>query len=146
MDSFLLEKFANNQLHQKPHPGLLPLLAFYNHGGYCNLIFPLADGDLTSYFRTRHHPRNSSERLKFIEAICVLTSALGVIHNGESDHVTDANGTEIYGYHRDLKYALSDWFVGGSGYVLMLCYLQTSKHTLHDDPRRRSTPWSPRRS
>jgi hypothetical protein len=108
VDCFRLEKFANNQLHQKPHPGLLPLLAFYNHGGHCNLIFPLADGDLHSYFCKRSPPRDPSDRLKFIEEISILTSALGVIHNGESDHEGDADKPEIYGYHRDLKYALPD--------------------------------------
>jgi len=104
--NFRLEKFANNLLHQKYHPGLLPLLAFYNHGDSCNLIFPLADGDLMSYFREQVPPRNAYERLKFIEAISILTSALRVIHNGESDQEGDAGKTEIYGYHRDLKYSL----------------------------------------
>jgi hypothetical protein len=100
-----LETFANKNLKAK-HTGLIPLLAWYWHGTRFNLVFPLADGDLQKFYETTPKPSNSEERLLFIEAICRLSEALAIIHNGESFEQEKGSATplRIQGYHRDLKY------------------------------------------
>jgi hypothetical protein len=76
-------------------------LAWYWHGTTCNLVFPLADGDLHDYYRKKSKPSSPEEVLHFLEAMSKLAEALEVIHNGAEP--TDP-GTPLHGYHWDLKY------------------------------------------
>ncbi|KAF8250382.1 kinase-like protein, partial [Wilcoxina mikolae CBS 423.85] len=100
-DAFMLEAFAGRLLGKRRHTNLLPLLAYFKHGSSFNMIFPYADCDLMTYYKTRSPPKTVGERLQFMQQIHKLTSALKAIHMGYPDQTPEL--LVLCGYHRDLK-------------------------------------------
>lgn len=101
-ESYRMEVEAGKRLRARNNANITPLLANFKHGNTYNLLFPFAECNLKDYFADEPpavgHP--DVQRLRFLEQIAKLASALSTIHNYVDSRV---KGLEHYGYHRDLK-------------------------------------------
>lgn len=87
-------------LHHLEHPNILPLLTSYTYNGIPNFLLPLAEGgDLEQLLNERRRPKDFAEDTRFYSALSGLTSALETLH----DYKSGVLGTEMIGYHHDLK-------------------------------------------
>lgn len=87
-------------LYHLEHPNILPLLTSYTYNDVPNFLLPLADGgDLEQLLNRKHRPKDFAEDTRFYDALSGLASALETLH----DYKSDVLGTEMIGYHHDLK-------------------------------------------
>ena len=87
-------------LHHLEHPNILPLLTSYTYNGVPNFLLPLVEGgDLEHLLNEKRRPKDFAEDTNFYRALSGLTSALETLH----DYKSGVLGTEMIGYHHDLK-------------------------------------------
>ena len=95
------EAKALELLNRRSHPHLIHLLASFSHGGDNYLLFPWADGDLTSFLRSQPAPEHKTENSRwFWKQIFGITEGLSLLHSGFGD---DSTGIQYYGFHGDVK-------------------------------------------
>lgn len=100
-------------LYHLEHPNILPLLTSYTYSDVPNFLLPLADGgDLEQLLNGKHRPKDFAEDTRFYDALSGLASALETLH----DYKSDVFGTEMIGYHHDLK--PKNVLVAGGRFVL----------------------------
>ncbi|KAL8658444.1 MAG: hypothetical protein Q9202_007561 [Teloschistes flavicans] len=80
------------------HPNIVELLGSYTHQGVHNLIFPVAEYDLSKLLHGENPPSFQSE-LDYLFALCELASALDKLHTFCSEELD----IELIGCHHDLK-------------------------------------------
>lgn len=87
-------------LHHLEHPNILPLLTSYTYNGVPNFLLPLVEGgDLEQLLNKNRRPKDFARDNNFYDALSGLTSALETLH----DYKSCVLGTEMIGYHHDLK-------------------------------------------
>ena len=87
-------------LHHLEHPNILPLLTSYTYNGVPNFLLPLVEGgDLEQLLNKTSRPEHFAKDICFYNALSGLTSALETLH----DYKSSVLGTEMIGYHHDLK-------------------------------------------
>lgn len=94
------------QLGRVPHPHLISLLATFSLNNSWNMLFPLADCDLYTFWETNDGPlmggsktSTTDDMLWISTQITGLVSALTVIHNVGAAHHPD----RPFGRHGDIK-------------------------------------------
>ena len=87
-------------LYHLGHPNILPLLTSYTYDSVPNFLMPLAEGgDLEHLLTLNSRPKEFVEDTNFFNALSGLASGLETLHKYKSDIL----GTEMIGYHHDLK-------------------------------------------
>ena len=87
-------------LYHLGHPNILPLLTSYTYNGVPNFLMPLAEGgDLEHLLNLNSRPKEFVKDANLYNALSGLASGLETLHRYKSDIL----GTEMIGYHHDLK-------------------------------------------
>lgn len=81
------------------HPNIIKLLTAYTIDSTHNFLFPVADGDLNTFFRLECRPPGFETENEVLQALYKLASAIESVHNYFSD---DFN-VQKFGCHYDLK-------------------------------------------
>ncbi|KAK0737149.1 hypothetical protein B0T21DRAFT_438346 [Apiosordaria backusii] len=96
-----------NRLSRRPHPHLITLLAAYQLGDECCMIFPWADCDLQSMWQHEPHPGPlEKSNLKWVlDQSLGLAQGLNRIHNSKPTPTPSERKMpqRIYGRHGDIK-------------------------------------------
>jgi serine/threonine protein kinase len=92
------DAYRRMRLSQNPHPHIVPLFATYVMEGRYHFVFPSANYDLATYWRTQTRPNNGKLSLQwFAGQIRGLADALTTVH-GQKGQARD-----FYGVHGDIK-------------------------------------------
>ncbi|KAK4667967.1 uncharacterized protein QC764_703100 [Podospora pseudoanserina] len=97
-----------NRLSRRPHPHLITLLAAYQVGDECCMIFPWADCDLKSMWQISPDPGDPLEKvkLKWVLDQCLgLAQGLNQIHHSRPTPTLSESKMlqRVYGRHGDIK-------------------------------------------
>ncbi|KAF5989668.1 CMGC protein kinase [Fusarium bulbicola] len=92
------QAYRRMRLAQNPHPHIVPPLASYRMEGKYHFVFPLANCDLATYWRTEPRPSKDRRSLEWFGGqMRGLADAVSTIH-GQRDQARD-----LYGRHGDIK-------------------------------------------
>ena len=109
---FQKEQHVLSLLRCLQHPNIIPLLTAYTIHQTHNFLFPLADGDLKSFFRQKYRPPGLETDNEIFQALYELASAIEAVH----DYFSDSFNLRKIGCHYDLK---PDNILYGSGKFML---------------------------
>ncbi len=87
------------------HKNIIELLASYSQSGITNLLFPLAEMDLSKFLLQSSRPDEFKQNTAFFKALQGLSSGLAYLHKFKS-RPQGIHGTvtiSMHGYHHDIK-------------------------------------------
>ncbi|KAI2628518.1 kinase-like protein [Hypoxylon sp. NC1633] len=109
---FLLEVKALSKYNYGIDQHFIPLLATIekeDEAGKYYLLFPKANGDLRTFWRTEFNARPDKSLLRWMAGECLgIANALSVLHKDQDQDKGDDH--PIYGRHGDIKAANILWF------------------------------------